>query len=120
MKNNIIYGENSATEPEDNLDELVLVATGNFPFAELTMLNNIIKTNEFDSLLTDLNIINVNPFPVDVNSRPDKYDFSLEENSSAVDAGFPEDIPGIIDLSQDLAGNYRDAFWDIGAYEFVP
>jgi len=121
LTNNIIYGENSATEDEDNLDEFALLATDNFQFEELIISNNIIKTAEFDSILNTINITNENPFESSFpSSRTESYDFTLQENSNAIDAGFPEDITGIDDLSQDLAGNYRDAFWDIGAYEYAP
>ena len=125
LYNNIIYGENSATEDEDNLDELILVATDNIPFISLGVGNNIIKTAEFDSLLSPLNTISTSPFEDDFpTSRVNDYDFSLKENSNAIDPINKVFVDfsslGIDDINQDLAGNFRDAFWDTGAYEYVP
>ena len=125
LHNNIIWGENSATEPEDNLDELLLLATDNFNFNVLDVSNNIIKTQEFEDLLADGNIIETDskksPFSDSVpNTTLIPYDFRIWEGSAAIDAGVADANINLPEVNIDLKNEARDVNWDIGAYEYKP
>ena len=118
LVNNIIYGENSDPEEENNLDEITLSSTEEYALNVNLFNNNIIKTEEFKDVLNfGDNILNQNPLS-DTVTRKEDYDFTLESNSVAIDAGTP--LSGVSGLEIDLNGNLRDAFWDIGAYEYIP
>ncbi|MEM7548102.1 MAG: right-handed parallel beta-helix repeat-containing protein [Bacteroidota bacterium] len=99
LVNNIIWGNMS--------DEILLDNGGSQPF-ELSLNNNIIRT-ENEDLNINNNILNEDPLFVD----PRNFNYELDTLSPAMDNGID------IGLDLDLLGNMRDEFPDIGAFERI-
>ena len=118
--NNIVYGENSDPEEENNLDEVSLIVSN----ANWIFNNNIMKIG--DSSIASVvnagsaNILNTTPFDY-LEFDPEEDDFELRSGSVAIGVGIAQTISGISDMDIDLNGENRGTSnWDVGAYKFVP
>jgi hypothetical protein len=114
LQNSIIWGTND--------EEFALSVAGN-QLVGAQISNNILKTKlSADKIPGSNNILNQNPRFKDVASN--KYDFRLQANSPARDAGLALNrlqVLGVVqeDLTTDKAGNTRKRDKpDIGALEF--
>ncbi|MEJ2003615.1 MAG: choice-of-anchor Q domain-containing protein [Cyclobacteriaceae bacterium] len=96
--NSIIWG---------NLPDEIEFSIGNEEVSELVFSNNIIRTEKFTESLETSNFVNTDPEFID----PEVYNYKLMETSPAIDAGLQLGIPN------DLDGQLRDDFPDLGAYE---
>jgi hypothetical protein len=114
LQNSIIWGTND--------EEFALAVAGNQLVGAL-ISNNLLKTKlTADKIPGSNNLLNQNPRFKDIAS--DKYDFRLQSNSPAREAGLALNrlqVLGVVaeDLASDKAGNARKRDKpDIGALEF--
>lgn len=114
--NSIIYGTRESELYFDTLSEAGL----DYRFDHCLLKIHADSIASFDDNHLISLIINEDPAFVNDSISLDDYDFQLQENSVAIDAGDPELIQGIPQLEYDFKGNLRsgDDAPDLGAYEF--
>ena len=112
VQNCIIYGSND--------EEILFDISSNKPPVSANLENNIIRT-EIEALNSNGNLVNVGHsgssfFRDLLFTDYFKYDFTLKENSPAIDKG------AILSpvISKDIVDSPRDAMPDIGAFEYLP
>lgn len=113
--NSIIYGN----KPSELYYDSVSDASLNYSFS-----NNLIKMHSdslayFDTLQFESVIFNEDPAFINDSISLGDYNFELDSNSAAINAGSLKLIQGIPQLEFDIKGNPRtgDGYPDLGAYE---